>query len=69
MRDLDGKIALVTGGGRGVGKAIAHSLARRGAHVLINCFHSYEQAKQTLAELSALGAKADVLRASVAKED
>jgi NAD(P)-dependent dehydrogenase (short-subunit alcohol dehydrogenase family) len=69
MRDLDGKIALVTGGGKGVGKVIARTLAERGAHVLINCFHSYERAKQTQAELVAGGAQVDVLRASVARKD
>jgi NAD(P)-dependent dehydrogenase (short-subunit alcohol dehydrogenase family)/3-oxoacyl-(acyl-carrier-protein) synthase len=69
MNDLAGRLALVTGGGRGVGKVVALSLARRGADVLINCFHSYDQAKRTQAELTALGARADVLRASIAKED
>jgi NAD(P)-dependent dehydrogenase (short-subunit alcohol dehydrogenase family)/3-oxoacyl-(acyl-carrier-protein) synthase len=69
VNDLAGRLALVTGGGRGVGKAIALSLARRGAHVLINCFHSYDQAKRTQAELTALGARADVIRSSIAKED
>jgi NAD(P)-dependent dehydrogenase (short-subunit alcohol dehydrogenase family)/3-oxoacyl-(acyl-carrier-protein) synthase len=68
-QDLRGRIALITGGGKGVGKVVAHQLARRGAHVLINCFHSYEQAKQTRAELQALGAQADVFRASVARRD
>ncbi len=67
--DLQGRIALVTGGGKGVGKVIAHRLAERGAHVLINCFHSYEQAKQTRAELEALGAGVDLFRASVAKRE
>ena len=68
-QDLQGRIALVTGAGKGVGKVIAQQLAERGAHVLINCFHSYEQAKQTRAELEALGASVDVFRASVAKRD
>lgn len=68
-QDLQGRIALVTGGGKGVGKVIARQLARRGAHVLINCFHSYEKAKQTRAELEALGATVDLFRASVAKRD
>ena len=68
-QDLQGRIALVTGGGKGVGKVIAHQLARRGAHVLINCFHSFEQAKQTRAELEALGATVGLFRASVASRD
>jgi NAD(P)-dependent dehydrogenase (short-subunit alcohol dehydrogenase family)/3-oxoacyl-(acyl-carrier-protein) synthase len=68
-QDLHGRIALVTGGAKGVGKVIATQLAGRGAHVLINCFHSYEQAKQTREELVALGARVDLFRASVAKHD
>ena len=69
MRDLVGKVALVTGGGKGVGKVIARTLAERGAHVIINCFHSYDRAKETCAELEALGASAEIMRASVARED
>ncbi|MCI2416139.1 SDR family oxidoreductase [Saccharopolyspora sp. K220] len=63
--ELRGKLALVTGGARGVGKAIAAALAARGAHVIVNYFHSHEQAKQTRAELSGI----DLIRASVARPD
>ncbi len=69
MRELTGKLALVTGGARGVGKAIAAELASRGAHVLINYFHSHDAAKQTRAELEAAGARVDLFRASIARED
>ncbi|MGW1076956.1 SDR family oxidoreductase [Streptomyces sp. NPDC002537] len=69
MRDLTGKVALVTGGARNVGKVIATTLADRGAHVLINYFHSHEQAKRTQEELRARGARVDLLRASVAQPD
>jgi NAD(P)-dependent dehydrogenase (short-subunit alcohol dehydrogenase family) len=69
MQDLTGKIALVTGGARNVGKAIAATLADRGAHVLVNYFHSHEQAKQTQRELRARGARVDLLRASVARPE
>ena len=68
MRDLVGKTALVTGGGKGVGKEIARSLASRGADVIINCFHSYAIAKATKAELEeATGARISLMRGSVAK--
>ncbi len=69
MRDLEGKLALVTGGGKGLGKVIAARLAERGAHVIVNFFHSLEQAKQTKAELEAAGARVDIMRASVARKD
>jgi NAD(P)-dependent dehydrogenase (short-subunit alcohol dehydrogenase family)/3-oxoacyl-(acyl-carrier-protein) synthase len=68
MQDLQGKLALVTGGAKGVGKVIAARLAERGAHVLINFFHSLDAAKQTKAELEAQGARVDIIRASVALE-
>ncbi|MEO6081961.1 MAG: SDR family oxidoreductase [Umezawaea sp.] len=68
-RELTGKLALVTGGARGVGKAIAAELASRGAHVLINYFHSHDAAKQTKAELEAIGARIDLFRASIARSD
>ncbi|UXY30476.1 SDR family oxidoreductase [Streptomyces sp. HUAS TT20] len=69
MKDLTGKIALVTGGARNVGKAIAATLADHGAHVLVNYFHSHEQAKETQRELRARGAQVDLLRASVARPE
>jgi 3-oxoacyl-(acyl-carrier-protein) synthase/NAD(P)-dependent dehydrogenase (short-subunit alcohol dehydrogenase family) len=67
MRDLEGKLALVTGGGKGVGRVIARQLADRGAHVIVNFFHSLDAAKQVKAELEASGARVDVIRASVAQ--
>ncbi|MFI9508177.1 SDR family oxidoreductase [Nocardia sp. NPDC052566] len=66
-RILDGKIALVTGGARNVGKAIALRLAADGAVVIINHFRSPAQARATKAEIEATGGKAHIIRASVAK--
>ena len=67
VRDLEGKLALVTGGAKGVGKVVARELAARGAHILLNFFHSLDQAKETKAELEATGATVDLFRASVAQ--
>lgn len=67
--DLAGKLVLVTGGAKNVGKVIARRFAERGAHVIINFFHSLEDSKQTVAELRALGARVDVIRASVAQKN
>ena len=64
---LDGKVALVTGGAGSVGERIVRMLADAGATVLINCFHSYDDAKALAAELVAAGRSAEVIRASVAK--
>lgn len=69
MRRLSGKVALVTGGARNVGKAISKSLALEGAHVIVNYFHSHEEAKRTKAEIEALGGSVDLIRASVARPE
>ncbi|WP_433661522.1 SDR family oxidoreductase [Nocardia sp. CA-128927] len=67
LGSLEGKVALVTGGGRGVGAAISKELARRGAHVIVNWFHSKDSAEQTIADICADGGLASGLRATVAK--
>jgi len=47
-RDLDGRIAVVTGGSRGLGRAITLELSRRGAFVAINYQHNDAEAEKTL---------------------
>ncbi|MEU0110580.1 SDR family oxidoreductase [Streptomyces sp. NPDC006251] len=69
MQDLKGKVALVTGGARNVGKGISKALASRGAHVIINYFHSAEAARQTKAELERAGGQVTLIRASVARQE
>lgn len=66
--DFNGKLVLVTGGAKNVGKSIARKFAERGAHVIINFFHSLDASKQTVAELRSLGAQVDAIRASVAQK-
>ncbi len=62
---LDGQAALVTGAGRGIGKAIALELARAGCRVAINYYVEPERAEDTAAELTALGVDAYAVPADV----
>lgn len=65
MTDLLGRIALVTGAGRGVGRAVALGLAADGADVAVNYRRDEESATRTVAEIEALGRRAVAVRASV----
>ena len=60
------KIAVVTGGARGIGKAIALELAKAGNLVVINYNGSEEKARETKAEIEAAGGQADILQCNVA---
>jgi len=63
------KIVLVTGSGRGIGRAIALNFARQGADLIINFFRNRGPAEQTAVEVRALGRKALVVRANVGEMD
>ena len=62
---IKGRVALVTGGGRGVGKGISLSLAAAGASVAVNYRRDEESAAETVREIEALGGKAIAFSASV----
>ena len=62
---LAGRVALVTGGGRGIGRAIAIGLAEDGADVAVNYRRDDASAKQTVDAIEALGRKAAAYAASV----
>jgi enoyl-[acyl-carrier protein] reductase III len=64
--DLRGKHALVTGGSRGIGKAIAVRLAEAGADVAINYLRNRKPAEETAAEVRARGVKALLVKGNVA---
>ncbi len=64
-----GKVALVTGSGRGIGRAIALRLAGGGADVVVNFFRNREQADDTAAAVAALGRRARVVKANVGEEE
>ncbi|MEW2805885.1 SDR family oxidoreductase [Streptomyces massasporeus] len=60
---LDGKVALVTGGSRGIGAATAVRLAREGAHVAVGYVNGKEAAEDVVRAVEALGRRAVALRA------
>ena len=62
---LEGRLALITGGGRGIGRAIALKLASQGADIIVNFFRHRESAEQTAKDIEALGVKAETIRANV----
>ena len=64
--DLSGKYALVTGGSRGIGRAISKSLAAQGATVCFNYLRNREAAKEAHAEIASVGPEPIEVRANVA---
>ena len=62
---LDGKIAVVTGASRGIGRAIALELASRGAFVVVNYNGSKDRAEEVKKEIEAAGGKAEVYQCNV----
>ncbi|MBM0168485.1 SDR family NAD(P)-dependent oxidoreductase [Altererythrobacter sp. C41] len=69
MTKLNGKVAIVTGAGRDIGRAVALELARQGAKVAINFRGNEENATATLAEIERAGGTAIKVRADVTKGD
>lgn len=66
---LHGRVALVTGSGRGVGRVIARLLASKGATIIVNSFHSRSDGEQTAADINAAGGTAIHLWGSVANPE
>jgi 3-oxoacyl-[acyl-carrier protein] reductase len=66
MEDLLGKVALVTGASRGIGRSIAVELARAGCDVVVNYRERAEEAAETLRQIEAVGRRGYLVRADVA---
>jgi 3-oxoacyl-[acyl-carrier protein] reductase len=64
-QNLEGKVALVTGASRGIGKAIALALGESGAAVAVNCARSLDKAEEVAARIRSMGRRAVVAPADV----
>lgn len=67
MASLSGKIALVTGASRGIGRAIAERLGDRGASVIVNYAGSRDKALEVVQAILAAGGKAVAVQADVSR--
>ncbi|MGZ4188462.1 MAG: enoyl-[acyl-carrier-protein] reductase FabL [Actinomycetota bacterium] len=69
MTRFEGRVALVTGASRGIGRATALRLAREGADVAVGFFRNREGAEKTVAEIEEIGRRAVAVRAHVGDPD
>lgn len=69
MLEQHGKVALITGGSRGIGRAIALRLAENGADVVVNYVRHKRDAEETVAAIEEKGVKCLAVKANVARED
>jgi len=69
MGKLEGKVALVTGSGRNIGRATVLKLAGEGAHVVVNARSNQAEADAVVSEAKALGVKAIAVIADIARKD
>ena len=66
---LKGKVAIITGSSRGIGRAIANTFAKEGAKVVVNYNKSEEQAKKVVESIEKSGSKAISVKCDVSKEN
>ncbi len=66
--DLNGKVAVITGGSRGIGKAIAIMLSRKGAKVAVNYSSGADSAERVVKEIEGMGGTAIKVKADVSKQ-
>jgi len=66
---MEGRVTLVTGGSRGIGRAVSLRFARAKSSLLINFFQNRTAAEETAAEVASLGAQAHLLQADLKDEE
>jgi enoyl-[acyl-carrier protein] reductase III len=69
MFQLTGKVALITGGSRGIGRAIALKFAQNGIHVVVNYVRHRRDAESTAADVEKCGVRCFVVKANVANDE
>lgn len=67
MSSLQGKVAIVTGSSRGIGRAIAERLAQDGATVVVDYSHSADKAEEVVSTIEAAGGKAIAIQADMSQ--
>ncbi len=68
MKQLEGKVALITGGGTGIGRGIGLMFAEEGANIAVNYSRSQSEANQTVDDIKKRGGKALAIKADVSKD-
>jgi 3-oxoacyl-[acyl-carrier protein] reductase len=69
VKKLEGKVAIVTGGGTGIGRSVSESFAREGALVAVNYNTSRDAAEETVRHIAASGGRAVAVQASVSDDN
>jgi 3-oxoacyl-[acyl-carrier protein] reductase len=68
MNSLEGKVAIVSGGARDIGRAVSEGLAARGAKVVVNYFNNQEDGQATVAAIEAAGGTAMAVRGNMTSQ-
>ncbi|MEM8547249.1 MAG: glucose 1-dehydrogenase [Pseudomonadota bacterium] len=69
MQSLQGKVAIVTGGARDIGRATSEALAEQGAKIVVNYFNAPADGEATVAAITAAGGEAIAVRADMTQAD
>ena len=67
MNGNEGRVALVTGAGMGIGRAVALTLAEAGYDVTVHCNGSVERAQAVRQEIQAMGRRCEIVRADLSR--